>query len=267
MDDRSKLAIKLDALQRLVMVNTLSGLLPAYIVTEHPKSGGTWISQMLAECLGIPFPRNQRPPLRSCLLHGHMLYSPFLRNVVVVFRDGRDVMSSLYFHLLFQNERSSPGRVEKNRRNLVFSDYDDVRQNMAEFIQYVFDRESRSLSPFHFTWPRFVRSWCNREAVFVKYEDMVADSKGQLSMLLTGLIGDDSRGIHIQEIVDRYSFASQSNRKAGDENRSSFLRKGQPGDWKDKFSRKAAVLFEELAGQELRQLGYTRNADWVLEVE
>jgi hypothetical protein len=267
MDDRGKLAIKLDALQRLVMVNTLSGLLPAYIVTEHPKSGGTWVSQMLAECLGIPFPRNQRPPLRSCLLHGHMLYSPFLRNVVVVFRDGRDVMSSFYFHMLFQNERSSPVMVEKNRRNLVFSDYDDVRQNMAEFIQYVFDRESRSMSPFHFTWPRFVRSWCNREAVFVKYEDMVADAKGQLSKLLTGLTGDDSSRIHLQEIVDKYSFASQSNRKAGDENRSSFLRKGQPGDWKDKFSRKAAVLFEELAGQELRQLGYTRNADWVLEVE
>ena len=31
------------------MVHMLSGAIPLYIVNEYPKSGGTWVGQMLGE--------------------------------------------------------------------------------------------------------------------------------------------------------------------------------------------------------------------------
>ena len=55
-------------LVRAGMVRLLSGVLPLYVVNEYPKSGGTWVGQMLGRALDVPFPRN-RPPCcgpRSC---------------------------------------------------------------------------------------------------------------------------------------------------------------------------------------------------------
>ena len=70
------------------------------IVNEYPKSGGTWMSQMLAEALGLPFPRNRLPMMRSCLMQCHVLNPIGMRRVTVVWRDGRDIAVSFYHHLL-----------------------------------------------------------------------------------------------------------------------------------------------------------------------
>ena len=40
-----------------------------YVVNEYPKSGGSWVAEMLSEALGVPFPRNRLPMLRSSILH------------------------------------------------------------------------------------------------------------------------------------------------------------------------------------------------------
>jgi hypothetical protein len=266
MDTRSNLAIKIDALQRLLMINLAGRALPLFIVTEYPKSGGTWIAQMIADYLGLPFPRNRRPDLRSCVMHGHMLPTPFMRNVAVVFRDGRDVMVSWYFHQLFENEHNAPVLVARTRRDLGFGDCHDVRANLPRFIDYVFERERRSLSPFHFTWPTFVRRWHGRQQPQVRYEDMVATPQDALSDLLEALTGVPTDVARSAQVIDKYSFKSQAQRSAGQENRSSFLRKGVPGDWQEKFTTASARLFEELAGPELRLLGYTRDASWIEEV-
>ena len=61
------------------------------IVNEYPKSGGSWLSQMLSASLGLPFPRNRLPMLRSCLMQCHVVNPVGMRKVVVVWRDGRDV--------------------------------------------------------------------------------------------------------------------------------------------------------------------------------
>ncbi len=263
MDTRNQFLIKFDALQRLLMTNTVSGILPLYIVSEYPKSGGTWISQMIAEYLDIPFPRNRHPGFRSCVMHGHMLYSPLMRNVTVVFRDGRDAMASLYFHMLFENDKNSPTLVAKMRRRLGFRDYEDVRANMRSFIEYVTASEERSFSPYHFTWAKFVRSWFDRDVVFTKYESMVASSVSELERIVLAHTGEPVDIGRVSNIAEKYSFHNQAKRAPGVENRKSFLRKGKPSDWKDKFDRAAACLFDEIAGQELRRLGYVGGAGWV----
>lgn len=44
---------KSESLMRYLMVHHLSEVIPLYIVNEYPKSGGTWVSQMLAKKVSI----------------------------------------------------------------------------------------------------------------------------------------------------------------------------------------------------------------------
>src|SRR5690606_40098722 len=68
-------------------------------VVEYPKSGGTWLSRMLSELLGVPFAQHSLSPLAmECLLHNHFLYKSNIKRNFYLYRDGRDVMTSLYFH-------------------------------------------------------------------------------------------------------------------------------------------------------------------------
>ena len=95
--------LKFNALCRYILAHGFSNILPLYIINEYPKSGGSWISNIFSELLGVPFPRNRLPVLKSSILHCHKMQSWNLKNVFIVWRDGRDVLVSLYFHLLYEN--------------------------------------------------------------------------------------------------------------------------------------------------------------------
>ena len=263
MDQRSQPAIWWDATERYLVCRTLSKWLPLYIVSEYPKSGGTWLSQMLAAALEIPFPRNRRIRYTSCVVHGHYLYSNGLSHAICMIRDGRDVMVSLYFHSLFENERSSPHVVRRTRSALAFRDDEDLSKNLPKFIEYVFHRQRKSRSPFQFTWPQFVRSWSGRDVCFVRYEELIDDTLGVLQDTVKRIATRSINSDRLQAIVDEFSFAKQASRKPGDENRHSFLRKGVVGDWQNYFSMEARKIFDELAGEELILLGYESDRSWV----
>ncbi len=96
--DLSKASIAFNGLCRYWMTYFLSGVLPLYVVTEYPRSGGTWFANMLSEYLYRPFPRDRLSAFRSCVMQGHTLFSQTIRNVFVVLKDGRDAMVSSYFH-------------------------------------------------------------------------------------------------------------------------------------------------------------------------
>ncbi len=266
MDDRSKFSIKIDALQRYVMVNTCSSFLPLYIVAEYPKSGGSWVAQMLSAYLELPFPRNQRPRLESCIIHGHMLYSASKKNVICVMRDGRDIMTSLYYHRVFQNEKNHPGLVERTRQDLSYKDFDDINHNLPHFIEYVHTQDRSSRSPFQFTWSDFVNSWTDQKTCIVKYEDLIDDCRNALNKIISHVSVEQVHEEKLQRVIERYSFAQQAKRQPGEEIKNSFLRKGQPGDWKEKFSKKAARVFHDYSGNELIKLGYVKDDSWIEEL-
>ncbi|MEM7029539.1 MAG: sulfotransferase domain-containing protein [Chloroflexota bacterium] len=262
-DQRSKFAIKFDVLSRIVLCNTLSGVLPLYIVTEHPKSGGTWFGQMLSSALQIPFPRNQMPRLTTSIMHGHYLYSPGLRNVFCVMRDGRDIAVSYYYHALFENERNPAWRVHAMREKFPFQDYDDIEQNLPVFIEYLLSRKQRFYRPSNFSWTQFVDSWHQRDASIVKYEDLLNDPAQELKRAIHQVTGQTMPLDHLQTIADTFSFANQAQRASGQENTRSFLRKGIAGDWKTKFSLEARQMFDYYAGDALILMGYEPDHAWV----
>lgn len=252
--------LMLNTMSRGMLVYAASSWLPIYIVTEYPKSGGTWVSQMLAEYFDIPFPRNRLPKLRSAIMHGHYLYFPTMRRVFVVMRDGRDVMLSLYYHcLVLRDDQFNAPIVAHTQKALPFADYDDVRANLPQFIDYLFTSKRHP----RFTWPEFVNSWSGKNAPFLYYEKLLHDPVRELGGAIAQVANVHPDEQKLEKIIDKYSFKNQTSRNPGEEDKQSFLRKGIAGDWKNHFSPEARKVFHAYAGQELIKLGYEHDDRWV----
>ena len=241
----------------------LNGVLPWNIyplINEFPKSGGSWLSQMLAEALELPNPRNRLPMLRSSIMHGHYLKPARMKNVVLVWRDGRDVMVSHYHHLVSQNNFAMSSAQRHSRKAINSKDPDDVRTNLPQFIE---QSAQGNVHPWH-SWSYFCNTWHNhsRVSVATRYESLLTDAAGELHRVQAAVGGTKSPQ-QCAAIAENYSFQRQTNRTPGQESRTSFLRKGIAGDWKNVFSKEAAEVFHHYHGEALIELGYEDNADWV----
>ena len=251
--------IKLQSIQRYFMVKLLSGVLPLFIVNEYPKSGGTWVGQLLGGLLGLPFPRNQFRKFQSSIIHGHFFSPRGIKNVVIVWRDGRDVMVSWYYHCLFPNEYGTKPFVERVRRQVPFTDYENIQKNLPAFIEYSFTKQFYP----RFNWAEFVRRWHGLlGVVYVRYEDLHSDPVGQLRKIAHQLTEETAPIKKTQQVVEKFSFARQ---KKMNQNKGcrSFLRKGIVNDWKNTFSPEAREGFNHFAGEELILLDYEKDTRWV----
>jgi sulfotransferase family protein len=259
----SRVYDKENELIRAGLVHMLSGALPLYVVNEFPKSGGTWVGQMLGRVLGVPFPRNRLPVLRPSIMHGHYLSPWGMKNVAVVWRDGRDVMVSWYHQQLIAHEWNEL-QVRRSRRELPLKDYGDVYGNLPAFIEYAFTKPH---SP-PFSWADFVRRWRDRkDATHVRYEDLRRDTAGELRRVVLGLTGEQLSPEEATAIAEEFSFERQAGRQPGEEDKRSFLRKAVVGDWRNHFSREARETFDRYAGDELVLLGYEQDRAWVNDEE
>ena len=243
---------------RHFMVNYLSGWIPLYIINEYPKSGGTWLGQMLSAAMNIPFPRNRFPFFQESILHGHYATIRKIKNVVIVWRDGRDVMISWYYHCFFIHEYDNDRLVRRSRMALKFRNYEDIRKNLPEFIEYVFTRQPNP----RFSWSDFADKWAgNKNVIHVQYEDLHKSAEEELQRIIYQLTGKTLSYNRAKEIVDEFSFKRQSSIINGSKN--SFLRKGIIGDWRNHFTNEAKIVFDRYAGEALLQLGYEKDHNWV----
>lgn len=251
---------KLNGLTRYAVVHGLSNPWARPVVlTEYPKSGGTWLSQMMSAALGIPYPRNRLPHVGSQIIHG--CYLTVNRNVdtVVVWRDGRDTMVSYYYHIMFEKPITSAKFTRKMKRLLEVSDPRDIRPKMPAFIEWAFTGGYPGYS-----WSDFVNRWHGRPGpVFTSYEAVTENPLRELRRVLDHFGRRQYSDSELQAIVDAFSFERQTRRKPGEEDVNSFIRKGIVGDWRNVFSREACETFNHFAGRELKLLGYEKDDAWV----
>jgi hypothetical protein len=67
----------------------------------------------------------------------------------------------------------------------------------------------------------------------------------------------------IGSIVRQNSFETLTGgRKEGEENSSSFFRKGTSGDWKNHFTSEIKEQFKSIVGDQLISLGYEEDLNW-----
>ena len=250
--------LKLNALYRQVLLRGLCKPLGCIAINEYPKSGGSWLGQMLSEAVGLPFPRNKLPPLKGCVLHGHYLSDCNVSNMVIVWRDGRDVLVSQYYHYLFYNDKGNKLLVDRTRAVLGVSDPSDISANLLPFMEAVY---SGKLFP-SYSWPQFVSAWLGKQCS-VKYEMLRLSPAEELVRLAGELeVGELSLN-RAEEIAQMYSFERLSGRKPGEVNNSSFMRKGVVGDWKNHFNLETREAFHHYAGNALIALGYEDDGSWV----
>lgn len=252
--------VKYRAVLRKLMCRYLSNALPIFIVTEYPKSGGTWVSQILAHVLELPFYRNQFPKLTPQVMHGHYRFTPNMRNVFCVIRDGRDVMVSYYYHSLFLREdRLNYHEYVATSQALNFHDPDNIQENLPRFIEYKFTVKKDP----RFSWPEFIIDWVDKAVPFIKYEEMLTHPEKEIKSALDYYSIKSEYPDRIEQAINKYSFRNLSGRERGGEEKKSFLRKGIAGDWKSKFSLESRQIFQYYAGAELIRLGYETNNKWL----
>lgn len=260
-DNRNLLAKKLASFKHRYLWFYASAKLDLILVSEFPKSGGTWYCQMLSEYLQIPYPRNRNPALEKSVLHGHHYYHASFNKPVCMLRDGRDALVSYYHHMYFGNS-ILPERVFESYRNAApFKDFQDINKNLPVYIEYMFTKYR--LSGRSFTWSGFINSFYDKPGiVFVKYEDLLQDTAETLGNSIQQLTNTSVNKELVNKAVEKYSFESQTQRKPGEENKKDFLRKGIAGDWKNYFTKEACEVFDHYAGNELVMLGYEKNKNW-----
>lgn len=257
-------------------------------VGGYPKSGTTWISRMAAHYLALPMIGHSYLGLGfPAVIHHHWSYHPAFVPSVFVIRDGRDVMVSIYSNMVIKGycevektlaelSKISSGRllrrylgrhaVIRRRLHHLFGprfDPEDVVGNLPRFIEA--EMQKPFIPEVRQPWPPYVSDWLSRgrRIPVVKYEDMLAHPEPTLASMLQNLLDEEPRSEEIAYTVARFSFERLYGRKQGEEDRSSFARKGIMGDWVNCFSSEACQVFDHYAGDLLIELGYETGHDWV----
>jgi hypothetical protein len=96
----------------------------------------------------------------------------------------------------------------------------------------------------------------------VRYEDLLGHPDEEVGRL-AGFLGADTSEKAVHRAVGSASFEKLSRgRERGQEDTSSFYRKGIAGDWKNYFTARDRQIYKEEAGELLIRLGYERDLDW-----
>jgi Sulfotransferase domain len=229
------------------------------VVTEYPKSGGTWFSQMFAAALDLPYPRNRLPHLRRQIIHGCYLKSSPGADTMVVWRDGRDIMVSYYYHLIFEKPITSARYSRSIIAKLDIKDQRDIQRYLPRFIEWCY----AGGYPYY-SWTHFVKTWLARQDVHqTSYEKVTENPLRELQAAFAAFGWPCPPEEKLKTIIADFSFEAQSDRPRGVEDVTSFVRKGIIGDWQNHFTGEACEVFDRLGGAELITLGYEKDRGWI----
>ena len=219
-------AVHFDAAKRAFAWRFLSDRVPYFLVAEFPKSGGTWLAQLLAEYLGVELPRNKSISIlqpTTAVLHGHFLHNRSYSNVVCLLRDGRDIVVSAYHHMLSLNAHTGAGK--RIRSDLGIDVASDIRSNLPAFIEYCFTKAPLGGIRFRFlnvTWRTFVFSWIDANGTIVTYEEMLRDTVGTLAGIVESLTNEKCDYDRARQVVDTTRSKSRPHASPGKRTRGAF---------------------------------------------
>lgn len=252
---------------------------PAVLGNAMPKSGSHLINQVVQGLTRLgPFVNPGFPPVNrdevndklpdadvlanlSRMRPGDIGYGyvkarqPFVslltqpgRATIFVYRDPRDMIVSHVFYATQMHKGHGMHRYYTETLNTM-----EERINAA--IQGV-DEPGSELSPVRAKYEGYL-GWLGQPAVLcLRFEDLILDRSAALGRILDYLVqrGFTSRLPRDQEVAILEQAIAPK--------KSGTFRKGQPGNWKEYFTPANKVLFKEMAGDLLTQLGYERNQDW-----
>lgn len=164
----------------------------------------------------------------------------------LVLRDLRDTLVSLYFSFKFSHPVIH-GEIQKHKDILNTTDKDfGFRYLMDEYLELIAEIQI---------------SWIDSAELVIRYEDLLEDQYGLFEKIVA-YCKIDVGAERLKHIVRDNSFEKVTGRKRGEEDLSSHLRKGIPGDWKNHFSPEIKEEFKARFGHVLIATGYQENDRW-----
>jgi hypothetical protein len=242
-------------------------------VAGLPKSGTTWLENMLADFPGFSdllIPDVAAHELRTGGSHDYELPDDTFRRF-----DGMLVLTKMHVHgsthnaALLRDAGLRYAVLYRDLRDVALSYFFYVRQTPwhPEFPAYRglelergLERFADTLLPAYIDW---VRSWrANRDpelSLELRYEEMLADPRGALARTAEHFrLGATPE--ELDTIVERHSFRRVADgRTQGQQSDSSFFRKGIAGDWKNQFTPRLVDIYEERMHDFLEETGYERT--------
>jgi hypothetical protein len=161
--------------------------------------------------------------------------------------------------------------IIRDPRDVVISAADHYGLTLDQAVAMMADKTSRgrgmpgnTVHELMGSWSDHVRSWTDWKhtpLLLLRYEDMLADSHGQLGMVARklGITRDEAR---IRKAVEFSSFKTLQAQEAEtgfvekSVNSQRFFRSGRAGGWRDKLSPAQAAAIERDHGEQMRRFGY-----------
>lgn len=254
-------------IQRALYQRVYSYPIRNLLVIGQPKSGSTWLEQMLLDIPGflrwmpnyIKFEKHDLqpswlsgPPTGYTVTKTHTrptdenlrIIHAAARPYVVLLRDLRDIAVSWCFYV---------GNTPDHPRHSIVAPL-DTNARLDYFIDAM-------LPEFAFWSTTWLTRHDPRLGLIMKYESMLADCPRQLAAILTHY-GINLPAHEVARIAQSHAFAARTGRRPGQEDATAFNRKGVRGDWVNHFSPAHKAAFKRTAPAVLQQLGYESSEDW-----
>jgi hypothetical protein len=185
--------------------------------------------------------------------------------VIHIIRDGRDVAVS-NLHAFWHNAQDKGGaaRLENEELELRDAYIEDRKHFLTEDRSIFSETRIKQLSR---GWNRVVSKGrkdggelFGENYIETRYEDLLEAPGTELGRLFE-FLGADRTPKVVEQVAEETRFENMSGRPAGEENTTSFFRKGVAGDWKEIFTARDRQIFEEEARELLAELGYERSPE------
>ena len=240
-------------------------------ITSLPKSGSTWLSNMLSDIDGFDLfaPSKWNTYIsdkwddtrwdltdniftefskKLAVIRGHtlatdsnlkILHDSNIKYIIGV-RDPRDKLVSEYYH-----SRNFPGHWAHDIAN---------EKSLEEFISYKL--ETGGFEQETLNW---IKEWIDNrnsnKSMIVKYEDLLSDPTIVVQDIVKFLNFNIDKN-KINSIIEKHSFKNISGRDRGESDNKQFVRKGISGEWKTAFSDTQKELFSSIGEDIINKLNY-----------
>lgn len=106
-------------------------------------------------------------------------------------------------------------------------------------------------------WKNHVEEYLETRCLVIRYEDMIKQPIIESNRILQFLGGDFSPE-HVSEIVTKHSFKKRKEhfKRSGNSQAFNFLRKGKPGEWKEKLTEVQLTAITKELGPIMKKMGY-----------
>jgi sulfotransferase family protein len=251
------------------------------VVAGYPKSGTTWVVQLVAELIGSPVVGfwgsghdeiareglERRSEFRCFKSHhqlGELRAAQGLRDTALIYviRDPRDVAISAAHYFCVPRWPSVAAVFCPTLRRLYRGVASTIAPTpigyrVARMVETVLYGSNYVHPWMRVPWKFHYEPFVAGKRFWLRYEDLLAEPERQCARILSYLECDRSRP-EIRGVVENQSFGRRRGAamRIGDSRRINHMRDGTSGQWRQHLTSEQLALFRTVLADDLQYFGY-----------